>query len=75
MEYPAASDSSDQDVECPRCGMRRGLMLHRVTSSDAQECPKCWEEDGVVIPMAFYPPGSIEELNWRTENKWIFHVD
>ncbi len=24
-------------------------------ASDAQECPKCWGEDGVEVPMAIYP--------------------
>ena len=48
--------SRGQQVECPRCGMRRSLTLHRIMASDAQECPRCWGKDGVEVPMAIYPP-------------------
>lgn len=44
-----------QQVECPRCRMRRSLTLHRIMASDAQECPRCWDKDGVEVPMAIYP--------------------
>jgi hypothetical protein len=47
---------ANEQVECPRCGMRRGLTLHRIMASDAQECPRCWGKDGVEVPMAIYPP-------------------
>ena len=48
--------SHPEEVMCPRCGMRRNLALHQVMTTDAQECPSCWEKDMVVIPMAIYPP-------------------
>jgi hypothetical protein len=43
-------------VQCPRCHMRRSLALHQIVTTDAQECPRCWDRDEVEVPMAIYPP-------------------
>ena len=40
-----------QEVECPRCRFRLNARLHAVTSTDAQECPRCKGLDGLEIPM------------------------
>jgi hypothetical protein len=46
---------TDQQVECSRCGLHRGLLVHRLTS-DANKCPRCLDEDGVDAHMTVCPP-------------------
>lgn len=41
-------------VHCPRCRLRLNATLHSITSTDAQECPRCWGRDRIEVPMAFY---------------------
>jgi hypothetical protein len=60
-----------QQVECPRCRMRRSLALHRIMASDAQECPRCWGKDGVEVPMAIYP----SMLGPRTAGRYFGGMD
>ena len=50
---------TDQQVECPRCGLHRSLFIHRITSSDAQECPRCLDKDGVEVRMDAHQPHRI----------------
>lgn len=46
-----------EQVECPRCSLQLNLVLHAITTTDAQQCPRCWQLDRIEIPMGIYPPG------------------